>query len=209
MSSKSELLQFRDSTVDETADVDLTDDIKGVKVKSKEKSILGIYEFTNLLLERKGFEATGKIKYLCCSKPWKINFKEKKNPESDAYKVIPFQAVYTIGKTDTCIKYKELQELMKDVIFTITTTKFRKLSEKALKNGFILDVRLLKEDFGGHSYYRYYVGDDMNEKIVSTLSKFIDNNWEFLNEKYNPKPKVTDTGFSADEEDDDIVLTGN
>jgi hypothetical protein len=34
MSSKSELLQFRDSTAPESSDVDLTDDIKGVKTQT-------------------------------------------------------------------------------------------------------------------------------------------------------------------------------
>jgi hypothetical protein len=147
------------------------------------KKFLNIYEFTKLLLERLELDIKGSIKYLCCPNPW-----GKKYDDSTSYKVVPIFGIYQKKK----ISYNNMDSLMPNgVVFTVNTTQYRKLTDKCITDGFIIEVSLdEKVSKSGNKYYKYWFTDKFPDSVKPTINEFKEKHYEELNNKYEFKTEA-------------------
>jgi hypothetical protein len=187
--------------VDENDDLTKTEDIFALKKTP------GIYEFTKQLLENAELPIQGKIKYLCCSNPWLIDFKDKRDKDSNSYKIVPLHVIYENGEKKCQLSYSKLIESIDEPVFIANVVNNdkpfnkKKLSKSSLETGFIIQVELIEREFKGNKYFRYGYTTNFGDSTLNLIKGFADKYWKDLNEKYNYKPLEipdTDDSFGTD-----------
>jgi hypothetical protein len=114
--------------------------------------LINITKFTDKIIQELQLDKTGKIVYLCKDHPMKI--KGIETIQGESYNVSPICLFYRSGN-DNPKKHKEEFEFFKEhelTNFIIRTTAIRKLSEKAINEGFVVIVDLTEKSYENNRY---------------------------------------------------------